>query len=147
MIQDSTGLAFFKRFLRTQFAEENLFFWLEVAEFKAGHFAAPSTGTVLMVAPGTSPTELMEMRARRLYEKYIVPGAKFEINLPSKIRQLVSDRIKDNAFELNMFDECQNEIYALLSMDTFKRFLEHPLFQVYRQTVMRKFPARHYSVY
>ena len=66
-------------------------------------------------------------RAVNISKKFIEQGSECEINISGKERVKVELAIEtaieeDTLVKLNIFEQCQMEIYKLLNQDTFERF-------------------------
>ena len=103
ILADTTMRAYFRDFLRTNYCEENLSFWLEVQDFKRKFTTTSSArgGTDAMRAPPgkATPGQLAMERhhdsliqiAFEIYNTYIAPSSPCELNIDHSLRgELVS---------------------------------------------------------
>ncbi|XP_041133900.1 regulator of G-protein signaling 5-like [Polyodon spathula] len=104
------GLATFRSFLRSEFSEENIEFWMACEDYKKTK----------------SPVKLAS-KARKIYEEFIQKDAPKEVNIDHftkdvTIRNLVEP--SQTSFEL-----AQKMIHALMEKDSFGRFLQSEQYQ------------------
>ena len=86
VLADKLGVFLFKSFCRAQFEEESMLFCLEAAAMQrlvsgeggAGSGAAQG-GAQTAASAATAAAAVVHGRAKRLYEKYIVPGSPLEL--------------------------------------------------------------------
>ncbi|XP_061783461.1 regulator of G-protein signaling 3a isoform X2 [Nerophis lumbriciformis] len=103
------GLAAFRAFLRTEFSEENLEFWLACEEYKK-----------------IKSQSKMGSKAKKIFAEYIAIQSCKEVNLDSYTR----DHTKDNLQNVtrSCFDLAQRRIYGLMEKDSYPRFLRSELY-------------------
>uniref|UniRef100_A0A1A8PIZ8 Regulator of G-protein signaling 3 n=1 Tax=Nothobranchius rachovii TaxID=451742 RepID=A0A1A8PIZ8_9TELE len=103
------GLAAFRAFLRTEFSEENLEFWLACEEYRK-----------------IKSQSKMASKAKKIFAEYIAIQSCKEVNLDSYTR----DHTKDNLQNVtrSCFDLAQRRIYGLMEKDSYPRFLRSELF-------------------
>ncbi|XP_056875888.1 regulator of G-protein signaling 3a isoform X3 [Takifugu flavidus] len=103
------GLAAFRAFLRTEFSEENLEFWLACEEYKK-----------------IKSQSKMASKAKKIFAEYIAIQSCKEVNLDSYTR----DHTKDNLQNVtrSSFDLAQRRIYGLMEKDSYPRFLRSELY-------------------
>ncbi|XP_075899714.1 regulator of G-protein signaling 3a isoform X2 [Nelusetta ayraudi] len=113
------GLAAFRAFLRTEFSEENLEFWLACEEYKK-----------------VKSQSKMASKAKKIFAEYIAIQSCKEVNLDSYTR----DHTKDNLQNVtrSCFDLAQRRIYGLMEKDSYPRFLRSEL---YSDLVNQKKPS------
>ncbi|MBN3307238.1 regulator of G-protein signaling 3 [Amia ocellicauda] len=103
------GLAAFRAFLRSEFSEENLEFWLACEEYSK-----------------SKSNYSLQRKARKICEQYIEPGAPREVNLDSKTRELTG-RLSQ-APSHSCFTQAQCRVYGLMERDSYPRFLRSDLY-------------------
>uniref|UniRef100_A0A096MEV6 Regulator of G-protein signaling 5-like n=1 Tax=Poecilia formosa TaxID=48698 RepID=A0A096MEV6_POEFO len=99
----SVGLQAFRGFLRSEFSEENLEFWLACEDYRV------------------SPSNMQKTKASSIYNQFINPDAPLEVNLDAETREAllsVMDSLCADTFNL-----AQQMIYSLMAKDSFPRFL------------------------
>ncbi|KAL7852311.1 hypothetical protein SRHO_G00180960 [Serrasalmus rhombeus] len=106
LLNSKSGLQAFRWFLRSEFSEENLAFWLACQDYRS------------------SPESRLAEKASSIYTQFINPDAPQEVNLDSETRDALMCVMDEPA--TNMFDEAQQRIYCLMAKDSFPRFLRSP---------------------
>ncbi|XP_053303612.1 regulator of G-protein signaling 3a isoform X6 [Pleuronectes platessa] len=103
------GLAAFRAFLRTEFSEENLEFWLACEDYKK-----------------IKSQSKMASKAKKIFAEYIAIQSCKEVNLDSYTR----DHTKDNLQNVtrSCFDLAQRRIYGLMEKDSYPRFIRSELY-------------------
>ncbi|EIN10813.1 regulator of G protein signaling [Punctularia strigosozonata HHB-11173 SS5] len=97
IIEDVSLRSMFRDFLRANFCEENLSFWLEVEEFKkkfnvtsSAVASAPSGRSNQRTTPGQAAMErhheMLIHRAFEIYNRYLAPSAPSELNIDHGLR-------------------------------------------------------------
>ncbi|XP_060716557.1 regulator of G-protein signaling 5 isoform X1 [Tachysurus vachellii] len=112
LLQSKAGLQVFRWFLRSEFSEENLDFWLACEEYK------------------TMPETKLSSKAQIIYTQFIAAEAPQEVNLDCETREVLMDRMDTPATDT--FVEAQQRIFTLMAKDSFPRFLHS---SYYKQTV------------
>ncbi|XP_060055973.1 regulator of G-protein signaling 3 isoform X2 [Erinaceus europaeus] len=103
------GLAVFQAFLRTEFSEENLEFWLACEDFKK-----------------VKSQSKMVAKAKKIFAEYIAIQACKEVNLDSYTREHTKDNLQ--SVTRNCFDLAQKRIFGLMEKDSYPRFLRSDLY-------------------
>ncbi|XP_069097387.1 regulator of G-protein signaling 3 isoform X3 [Pleurodeles waltl] len=103
------GLALFRAFLRTEFSEENLEFWLACEDYKK-----------------IKSQSKMISKAKKIFAEYIAIQSCKEVNLDSCTRE----HTKDNLLNISRtcFDLAQKRIYGLMEKDSYPRFLRSDMY-------------------
>ncbi|XP_051787898.1 regulator of G-protein signaling 3a isoform X2 [Erpetoichthys calabaricus] len=103
------GLAAFRAFLRTEFSEENLEFWLACEDYKK-----------------IKSQSKLASKAKKIFAEYIAIQSCKEVNLDSYTRE----HTKDNLQNINRtcFDLAQKRIFGLMEKDSYPRFLRSELY-------------------
>ncbi|XP_022102285.1 regulator of G-protein signaling 17-like isoform X1 [Acanthaster planci] len=110
MMKSARGRRRFRDFLRSEYSEENLLFWLACEELgKESNSAA------------------VEEKARLIYEDYISILSPKEVSLDSRVREAVNKNMDHPT--PHTFDEAQHQIYILMHRDSFPRFLNSKMFR------------------
>ncbi|XP_036128889.1 regulator of G-protein signaling 4 [Molossus molossus] len=105
LISHECGLAAFRAFLKSEYSEENIDFWVSCEEYKKIK----------------SPAKLSP-RARKIYDEFISVQAAKEVNLDSCTREETSRKVL--APTATCFDEAQRKIFHLMEKDSYRRFLK-----------------------
>ncbi|XP_053324628.1 regulator of G-protein signaling 21 [Spea bombifrons] len=98
------GLDAFKAFLKSEFSDENIEFWLACEDLK-------KTKTSTQIA----------LKANNIYCEFIKTEAPREVNIDHKTRDIISQNISQPTS--NCFDDAQKLILCLMAKDSFPRFL------------------------
>ncbi|XP_041789096.1 regulator of G-protein signaling 5 [Chelmon rostratus] len=103
LLNTKSGLQAFRGFLRSEFSEENLMFWLACEDYRV------------------SPSKT---KASSIYSQFINPDAPQEVNLDAETREAVLSVV--DSLCADTFDKAQKRIYSLMAKDSFPRFLRSP---------------------
>ncbi|XP_067417612.1 regulator of G-protein signaling 3 isoform X3 [Emydura macquarii macquarii] len=103
------GLAAFRAFLRTEFSEENLEFWLACEEYKK-----------------IKSQSKMVSKAKKIFAEYIAIQSCKEVNLDSYTREHTKENLQ--TITRSCFDLAQKRIYGLMEKDSYPRFLRSELY-------------------
>ncbi|MBN3294541.1 RGS3 protein, partial [Polypterus senegalus] len=103
------GVALFRAFLKSEFSEENLEFWLDCEDYKQ-----------------TKSNSQLARKAKKIFYQYIIPQAPTEVNLDSKTREDTFHHIQHPT--PTTFDKAQKRVYGLMEKDPYQRFLRCDLY-------------------
>uniref|UniRef100_A0A4W6F979 RGS domain-containing protein n=1 Tax=Lates calcarifer TaxID=8187 RepID=A0A4W6F979_LATCA len=106
----SDGLAVFRHFLRSEFSEENLDFWLAVERFKKTHSLSK-----------------MAAKAAKIYEEFISTNATRQVNVDSSVRESTNQSLRLGINSAS-FQLAQDQIFGLMEADSYPRFLRSCLY-------------------
>ncbi|XP_077188806.1 regulator of G-protein signaling 18 isoform X1 [Paroedura picta] len=109
LISQKAGMDAFTRFLKSEFSEENVEFWVACEEYKKIK----------------DPAQL-SLRAKEIYKTFIEKDAPKEVNLDFSTKECASQNIIHPA--VNSFDAAQTKIYTLMEQDSYPRFLKSNLY-------------------
>ncbi|KAG8436381.1 hypothetical protein GDO86_007471, partial [Hymenochirus boettgeri] len=109
LLSHKDGLEAFKTFLKMEFSDENLEFWLECEEYK-----------------NCKTKKHMEEKAKSIYEKYIQMESPREVNLDFATKEITRKNIDQPS--LTSFHTAQNKIYNLMEKDSYTRFLKSNIY-------------------
>ncbi|XP_005745120.1 regulator of G-protein signaling 4 [Pundamilia nyererei] len=109
VLNSEVGRTVFTSFLKSEFSEENMDFWMACEDYTK-----------------TAPTKLAT-RAKQIYQKYIGADALNEVNLDAATREKTRQNV-ENACP-SCFDDAQKMIYTLMEKDSYRRFLKSKLIQ------------------
>nr|CAH0104109.1 unnamed protein product [Daphnia galeata] len=104
LMKSSMGRVVFREFLKCEYSEENILFWLACEDLKKDN----------------NP-EVVEEKARLIYEDYISILSPKEVSLDSRVREIVNRNMVDPT--PHTFDEAQLQIYTLMHRDSYPRFV------------------------
>ncbi|XP_055312054.1 regulator of G-protein signaling 17 isoform X2 [Sitodiplosis mosellana] len=114
LMRSPAGRKVFRDFLRCEYSEENILFWLACEELKV-----------------ETNAEKIEEKARFIYEDYISILSPKEVSLDSRVREIVNRNMVEPT--PHTFDEAQLQIYTLMHRDSYPRFVNSPLFKAIAQ--------------
>ncbi|KAB0341982.1 hypothetical protein FD755_012043 [Muntiacus reevesi] len=97
------------RFLKTEFSEENIEFWIACEDFKKSK----------------DPQQIIH-KAKAIYEKFIQNDAPQEVNLDFHTKEIISKSITQPT--LHSFDVAQSRVYQLMEQDSYMRFLKSDIY-------------------
>ncbi|XP_028324749.1 regulator of G-protein signaling 17 [Gouania willdenowi] len=110
MLRSKEGREVFQEFLRSEYSEDNLLFWLACEELKQE----------------TNPTAVDE-KARIIYEDYVSILSPKEVSLDSRVREGINQSLAEPSNV--MYEEAQLQIYTLMHRDSFPRFLNSSVYR------------------
>ncbi|XP_042273066.1 regulator of G-protein signaling 4-like isoform X2 [Thunnus maccoyii] len=114
VMNSETGRTVFTSFLKSEFSEENIDFWLACEDYKK------------------STTSKLATRAKQIYQQYVEADSPNEVNLDAATREETRQNM-ENACP-SCFNEAQKMIYILMEKDSYRRFLNSKLIQDLSQT-------------
>ncbi|KAL5012658.1 hypothetical protein ScPMuIL_011209 [Solemya velum] len=108
LLTDKNGLELFRGFLRSEFSEENIEFWIACEDLK------------------TCKANKVTAKAHKIYSDFVAVQAPKEINLDSKTRiQAISSLVNPSR---DVFDKAQKRIQGLMEKDSYPRFLQSDIY-------------------
>ncbi|XP_043946318.1 regulator of G-protein signaling 19 isoform X2 [Protopterus annectens] len=118
LMKNPAGRNVFRQFLRTEYSEENMLFWLACEELKKE------------VNKG-----LIDEKSRIIYEDYISILSPKEVSLDSRVRENINRKMQEPT--AHTFDDAQLQIYTLMHRDSYPRFLNSTIYKSLIQSVSR----------
>uniref|UniRef100_A0A8C9P0M1 Regulator of G-protein signaling 1 n=1 Tax=Spermophilus dauricus TaxID=99837 RepID=A0A8C9P0M1_SPEDA len=103
-IHSYTGQDVFGNFLKSEFSEENIEFWLACEDYKK------------------TESDLLHCKAEKIYKAFVHS----DINIDFRTRESTAKKIK--APTHTCFDEAQKIIYTLMEKDSYPRFLKSNIY-------------------
>ncbi|KAK2889277.1 hypothetical protein QQF64_028595 [Cirrhinus molitorella] len=108
LIKNEDGRKAFTSFLQSEYSQENIEFWEACEDFKQ------------------TSVDMMNVKARNIFERYVEADSPSEVNLDSATRELTRKNLERcDAF---CFEEAQSKIFTLMEKDSYRRFLKSKLF-------------------
>eukprot|EP00075_Anas_platyrhynchos_P000417 XP_005010411.2 regulator of G-protein signaling 18 [Anas platyrhynchos] len=104
LLSQKAGLDAFTKFLKTEFSEENIEFWIACEDYKK-----------------SKTTHELFPKAKTIYETFIRKDAPKEVNLDFQTKEVTSQNIEQPL--ITTFDAAQNTVYRLMEQDCYPRFL------------------------
>ncbi|EGT30339.1 CBN-RGS-7 protein [Caenorhabditis brenneri] len=111
LLNNKFGCALFRQFLKKEFSDENMDFWLECEEFKKMKDGKKST----------------TQKAIEIYSEFVAEHSPKEVNLDSDTRAATRAAVEGGC-KPDTFDLAQNRVEQLMSKDSYRRFLRDRLF-------------------
>ncbi|XP_056448393.1 regulator of G-protein signaling 3-like [Gadus chalcogrammus] len=110
LLSNKYGMAVFRHFLRSEFSEENLDFWLAVDKYKK-----------------TRTLNKMATRAHSIFNEFISTSASRQVNVDSSVREVTNQNLRQAPGPAS-FQLAQEQIYSLMESDSYPRFLKSLLY-------------------
>uniref|UniRef100_A0A1A8V6X6 Regulator of G-protein signaling 17 n=1 Tax=Nothobranchius furzeri TaxID=105023 RepID=A0A1A8V6X6_NOTFU len=104
LLRSLEGREVFREFLRSEYSEDNLLFWLACDELKKE----------------TNPSTVDE-KARIIYEDYVSILSPKEVSLDARVREMINKKMQEPT--PHTFEDAQLQIYMLMHRDSYPRFL------------------------
>uniref|UniRef100_A0A1I7UPZ7 C2 domain-containing protein n=1 Tax=Caenorhabditis tropicalis TaxID=1561998 RepID=A0A1I7UPZ7_9PELO len=111
LLNNKFGCALFRQFLKKEFSDENMDFWLECEEFKKMKDGKKST----------------TQKAIEIYSEFVAEHSPKEVNLDSDTRAATRAAVEGGC-KPDTFALAQNRVEQLMSKDSYRRFLRDRLF-------------------
>ncbi|XP_045905632.1 regulator of G-protein signaling 4 [Micropterus dolomieu] len=114
VMSSEMGRTVFASFLKSEFSEENMDFWVACEDYKK------------------TASSKLQIRAKQIYQQYVEADAPNEVNLDAVTREETRQNV-ENACQ-SCFNEAQKMIFTLMEKDSYRRFLNSKLIQDLGQT-------------
>ncbi|XP_071314043.1 regulator of G-protein signaling 14 isoform X3 [Trachinotus anak] len=111
LLEDPSGVRYFTAFLKSEVSAENILFWQACEKFRR--------------IPATSLDELKAV-ARSIYNTYLSDSAPYSVNIDDTAKTEEKDLEQPTP---DMFNKAQTQIFKLMKMDSYRRFVRSPLYQ------------------
>ncbi|XP_053463619.1 regulator of G-protein signaling 1 [Nycticebus coucang] len=108
LLANQTGQDVFGNFLKSEFSEENIEFWLACEDYKK------------------TESDLLRCKAEKIYKAFVHSDAAKQINIDFHTRESTAKKIK--APTPTCFDEAQKIIFTLMEKDSYPRFLKSDIY-------------------
>ncbi|XP_077390194.1 regulator of G-protein signaling 4 isoform X2 [Festucalex cinctus] len=118
VMNSETGRGVFSSFLRSEFSQENMHFWLACEDFKK------------------TPACKLDKKAKLIYQQFVAQDAPNEVNLEAATREETRQNV--TSASPSCFDEAQRRIYLLMEKDSYRRFLRSKLILDLSQAARKK---------
>jgi len=113
VLKSQSGVRFLKEFCEQIYCTENIFFWMEAEDF--------------LNIPGGQ--RYLESFARKIIHKFVIEGARMQINIPGKMAAEIVAHIDSPSRE--MFVPAQREVLDMMLQDTWPKFRASKHYQEY----------------
>ncbi|KAG6933779.1 regulator of G-protein signaling 1 [Chelydra serpentina] len=104
LLASQSGQGAFREFLKSEFSEENIEFWLACEDYKK------------------TKSDHLQDKAEKIYEEFVQIDAAKQINIDYHTRKATAKKAQDPTF--TSFDEAQKTVYVLMERDSYPRFLK-----------------------
>ncbi|XP_005880118.1 PREDICTED: regulator of G-protein signaling 1 isoform X1 [Myotis brandtii] len=108
LLANRAGQDVFGSFLKSEFSEENIEFWLACEDYKR------------------TESDLLHGKAEKIYKSFVHSDAAKQINIDFHTRESTAKKIK--APTPTCFDEAQKIVYTLMEKDSYPRFLKSNIY-------------------
>ncbi|XP_075995836.1 regulator of G-protein signaling 19 isoform X2 [Genypterus blacodes] len=110
LMRNPAGRNIFREFLRTEYSEENMLFWLACEDLKR-----------------EINENIVEEKARSIYEDYISILSPKEVSLDARVREVINRKVQEPT--PHTFEEAQLQIFTLMHRDSYPRFLSSNIYR------------------
>uniref|UniRef100_A0A452H5Y7 Regulator of G-protein signaling 1 n=1 Tax=Gopherus agassizii TaxID=38772 RepID=A0A452H5Y7_9SAUR len=104
LLASQSGQVAFREFLKSEFSEENIEFWLACEDYKK------------------TKSDHLQDKAEKIYEEFVQIDAAKQVNIDYHTRKATAKKAQDPTF--TSFDEAQKTVYVLMERDSYPRFLK-----------------------
>ncbi|XP_041718020.1 regulator of G-protein signaling 20-like isoform X1 [Coregonus clupeaformis] len=122
LMKSPAGRGCFQQFLRTEFSEENIRFWLACEDLKKE----------------TNKTVVQE-KVRQIYEDFISILSPKEVSLDSRVRDVINKNMLEPTS--HTFEDAQQQIYTLMQRDSYPRYMNSTAYADLLQNLEEPPPA------
>ncbi|XP_077586992.1 regulator of G-protein signaling 19 isoform X2 [Stigmatopora nigra] len=110
LMRNPAGRNVFREFLRTEYSEENMLFWLACEDLKQ------------QISKNN-----IEEKVRSIYEEYVSILSPKEVSLDARVREVINRKMQDPT--PHTFEDAQLQIYTLMHRDSYPRFLSSNIYK------------------
>ncbi|XP_053705815.1 regulator of G-protein signaling 19 isoform X2 [Synchiropus splendidus] len=110
LMKNPAGRNVFREFLRTEYSEENMLFWLACEDLKQEIHKST-----------------IEEKVRSIYEDYISILSPKEVSLDARVREVINRKMQEPT--PHTFEDAQLQIYTLMHRDSYPRFLSSSIYK------------------
>lgn len=110
LLYDPLGLLVFAEFLKKEFSQENIFFWVACEQYKK-----------------IQDVSERKTVAREIYQRHLAVGASEPVNVDARTQRGTQKGLEEAAPDL--FSMAQRQIFHLMKFDCYQRFLKSDLFK------------------
>ncbi|XP_048354286.1 regulator of G-protein signaling 2 [Sphaerodactylus townsendi] len=110
LLASKYGLVAFRAFLKSEFCEENIDFWLACEDFKK-----------------TKSSQKLTSKAKKIYTDFIEKEAPREINIDFQTKNSIAQNLQEATH--TCFSAAQKKVYSLMENNAYPRFLESEFYR------------------
>lgn len=114
LMEDPAGLGCFKEFLKKEFSDENIVFWIACENFR-----------------NLTNFEELKIEGENIFHNHLAPDAPMPVNIDSNAVKDAEEQLQNP--NCDMFHLQQQQVYTLMKFDSYPRFLKS---DVYRQSLV-----------
>ncbi|XP_029297984.1 regulator of G-protein signaling 14 isoform X2 [Cottoperca gobio] len=111
LLEDPFGVRQFTSFLMSEVSAENILFWQACEKFRKIR---------------ASSLEELKAAARSIYNTYLSDSAPYSVNIDDTVK--IEEKDLEHPTP-DMFNKAQAQIFKLMKMDSYRRFVRSPLYQ------------------
>ena len=149
ILDDPVLSAYFRRYMRLSFCEENYMFFVAVQEFKEKNYIKEAC---TKISPDMDLKQIAYQSAKALYEKFIMVNGAYQINVTMEVRVKLDELFcegADSSGEIDfdkVFESAQREVFHEMRNGEFMSFKKHVLYNHFIKTHKQKFAQRYFVV-
>ncbi|XP_023343104.1 regulator of G-protein signaling loco isoform X3 [Eurytemora carolleeae] len=132
LLHHPVGIRLFTEFLTKEFSQENIIFWKSCQQYKK-----------------ISDNKVRVSKAEEIFAQHLAAEAPEPVNVDSGARQTASEAVKtaiaSRCGNPDMFNTSQKQIYNLMKMDSYQRFLQSNIFKDYIEKEREESRFENYS--
>ncbi|XP_076880702.1 regulator of G-protein signaling 21 isoform X2 [Brachyhypopomus gauderio] len=110
LLESKYGLATFRTFLKAEYSDENIEFWLTCEDYKK-----------------IKSSFRMTSKAKKIYGQFVKAESPKEINIDYQTRENIKRNVTSPTAEC--FDDAQKIVYGLMERDSYPRFLRSEMYK------------------
>ncbi|TWW58316.1 regulator of G-protein signaling 8-like [Takifugu flavidus] len=110
LLSHKHGLAAFRTFLKSEFSDENIEFWMACEEYKK-----------------TKSSTKLVSKANKIYQEFLDIQAPREVNIDHRTREKTKQSLEDPS--PTSLNEVQFKVYSLMERDSYPRFLRSKMYK------------------
>lgn len=106
----------FRQFLKDSYAGESLSFWATIESFKE-----------------ITDQDELEAKASDIYAKFFSSDSEYELNVDSKTKTNLEQKLRITPLDNTLFDEVQRAVYALMETDCYSKFIASKQYKAFME--------------
>jgi len=149
VLDDPILSAYFRRYMRLSFCEENYLFFMDVELLKKKNYVKEAAK---LITRDMNLNDIIRESGRAIYDKYIALDSDYQINVSENVRDQLDLIFKEGSLEPfevegpNSFNLAQREIFHEMRNGEFMNFKKHALFNHFTKNHKLKFAQRNFVV-
>jgi len=114
LLKNPMGTESFLDYLKGEFSEENLLFWIDVQQLSKCDDSAT-----------------IKQMANKIYTTYVKSGSKCAVNLPASIQKELTISFENGTLHSSSFDKAAESTLVLMQEDSYSRYLKSDQYSMY----------------